>query len=260
MTIHIAMTWGEYTKGGFIGSSALHDWPHMSREGWSARHLEGAYQGGAGTAAAAGSALDALLTGSPARYVIKPEGMSFATKEGKAWRAENATDGQDIIDAETMAEIAAALRPARSAVETLAMIHGEPLYQLTLRGEIEGLSVQTRPDIAYPGYLLDLKYVNSGAFESFERQFLDGRYFLQAGLFRALSAAPVRVAFLLIESGTVYPRCKVLEVSSDVLEAASEAVRVRCSEIVAGKADGLVDAPEFALLELPEWAKMRIAG
>lgn len=260
MTAYIVMTWDEYTHGGFLGSSALHDWPHMSREGWSARHLEGAYQGGAGAAAAAGSALDALLTGSPARYVVKPEGMSFATKEGKAWKAENVTEGQDILDAETMAEIKAALRPARRAVETLAMIHGDPLYQLTLRGEIEGLSVQTRPDIAFPGYLLDLKYINSGSFEAFERQFLDGRYFLQAGLFRALSAAPVRVAFLLVESGTLYPRCKVLEVSGDVLEAASEAVRVRCSEIVAGKDEGLVDAPEFAVIELPEWAKKRVTA
>jgi len=54
------LPWNEYAALGFLGSSALSDWPEMSHEAWSAKYLEKAYEGGGTPAMVAGSALDVL--------------------------------------------------------------------------------------------------------------------------------------------------------------------------------------------------------
>ena len=259
----LALPWADYCAGGYLGSSALHSWGAMSLEGWSAENLEKAYSGGGSKWTAGGSALDAMLTGDPSgkRIAVKPEGMSFATKEGKAWKAENSD--AEIIDADQDAEIRASLPRAREAIEVFRRLHGaEPIYQATLRGEVSGVRIQTRPDIMVGPAVPDLKYVNSQSFASFDRQFIDSRYFLQAGLFYGLGreagiSRPL-VSFLLLESGTTHPRCRVADVSEKVLAAGWDRVRTICDEIAAQRERGFLDVVEFRPLELPAWAEARL--
>lgn len=261
----ISLPWADYCAGGYLGSSALHAWGSMSLEGWSAEHLEKAYSSTGSKYTAGGSALDALLTGDPSgkRIAVKPEGMSFTTKEGKAWKAENAD--AEIIDADQHAEIHAALPRAREAIEAFRRLHGaEPIYQATLRGEVEGVKIQTRPDVMVGPAVPDLKYVNSLAFGAFDRQFVDSRYFLQAGLFyglgREAGISDPQVSFLLVESGTKHPRVRVAEVQRNVLEAGWKRVLRICGEISEQKAKGFLDVVEFRPLELPAWAEARITA
>lgn len=261
--MHLSMPWEEYCAGGYLGSSALHSWGKMSLEGWSAEHLESAYSGSSSPYMAAGSALDALLTGDPSgkRLAVKPEGMSFATKDGKAWKAEH--DGCEIITAEQYAEIKAALPKARQAIEVFRRLHkAEPIYQATLRGEVDGVLVQTRPDIMVGPAVPDLKYVNSDAFDRFDRTFVGSRYFLQAGLFYGLGQeagiSDPLVSFLLVESGTVYPRCRVAEVPRNVLEAGWERVRTICREIAEQRERGFLDVVDFRPLSIPTWAEANL--
>lgn len=259
------MPWAEYISGGYMGSSALADWGHMSLEAWSAKHLEQAYQGGGSAAAAAGSALDCLLTGIEGeyqrKYVVKPEGMSFATKEGKLWKESFALPGVTILDSETAQEIAAAAVIARKAVSILSRLYGEHDCQVTLRGEDGEMRLQTRPDFAFAGHCVDLKYINSLNFEAFDRHFISGRYFLQAGLFYGLSQErPVRVSFLLVESGTLHPRCRVWEVPEHILVAGWAKCLEIAEAVEAQKSEGFFDVPSFGVLELPSWAEAKVAA
>lgn len=257
------LPWASYCEGEFLGSSALHSWGAMSLEGWSAEHLEKAYSSTGSKYTAGGSALDALLTGDPSgkRIAVKPEGMTFATKEGKAWKLENAD--AEIIDADQKAEIDAALPRAREAIEVFRRLHGaEPVYQATLRGEVSGVKIQTRPDIMVGPAVPDLKYINPQNFASFDRTFIDSRYYLQAGLFyglgREAGIADPLVSFLLLESGTTHPRCRVADVPRNVLSSAWDRVRTICDEIAGRREAGFVDVVEFRPLSLPAWAEARL--
>lgn len=269
----LSLPWADYCVGGYLGSSALHSWGSMSLEGWSAENLERSYANAGSRYTAGGSALDALLTGDPSgkRIVVKP--ATYTDDKGvekpwngnanvcKDWMAKNAD--AEIINADQHAEIHAALPRAREAIEAFRRLHGaDPIYQATLRGEAEGVKIQTRPDIMVGPAVPDLKYVNGQSFASFDRQFVDSRYFLQAGLFYGLGRdagiSDPQVSFLLVESGTRHPRVRVAEVQRNVLEAGWERVRRICGEISEQTAKGFIDVVEFRPLELPAWAESRL--
>lgn len=92
-------------------------------------------------------------------YVHKPDGMSFATKEGKAWKAEVA-DGRIILthaEWEQVLAIEAAFdsKPAcAEALDRACEIETSFVWQ----DEATGLSLKARPDfLCTDGYLYDLK-------------------------------------------------------------------------------------------------------
>lgn len=258
------LPWSEYAIPGWLGSSALHAFPGMSLEGFAAAYLETAYDdSGKAKASAAmtnGTELDKMLTAGAydrSAIEIKPSGMSFATKEGAAWRKERA--GKTIIKAGDVAALDAALPRVR---EALACFTEAPKFQVTLRGEIAGLQVQTRPDVVIGNRIPDLKYINSEAFDKFDRQFPSSRYVFQAGLAfglgRDAGIEDPRPSFLLAESGTVHPRIQVVEISEEdclwcwrkTVERVTEISDAINSEL------GMIDHVQFRTLNLPSWARI----
>ena len=269
------LPWEDYIKGGFLGSSALDAFPTLSREAWSAKYQEGGgYKDDSDSKAITlGSALDLLVTGDPedwdARYVERPAGTDLRTKDGKAWAASVA--GKTILTSEEVAQLKSAHKRAKASIRISESVihHGTAIYQTTFRGTIEGVSVQTRPDIWYgprdaAAALEDLKYVNSTNFDGFARQFVGGRYFLQAGLFsrlyREATGEKTKISFLLVESGTTSPRTNSITIPSDVVAAAEEAVASMCRRIAERREEqgGFVDRPEYSVLDLPGWARAQI--
>lgn len=261
------LPWSSYAVPGWLGSSALSDWREMSREAWAAKHMESAYQGGGTAAMVAGSALDCLLT-DPAsfegRFAVAPEGLDGRTKEGKAWKAENA--GKLALDAGTKAEIDATLSRVREAIAAMAPDGATASFQVTLRGAISGMQVQTRPDIMIGNHLPDLKYLNPQGFASFDRHFWGSRYMFQAGLFFGLARdaginSP-RVSFLLAESGSMTPRIEVVEIDESALLACWAKTVERVEEIRDAIASplGLTDCVKFRRIDLPVWALKEIEG
>jgi hypothetical protein len=271
------LPWDEYIQGGYLGSSALDSWGKVGLEAWSAENLEASYdKGKASKYMAAGSALDALLTGDAAgkRIAVKP--AAYTDDKGamkpwngnanacKAWVEENAD--AEIITSEQDAEIKASLPLAREALAVLKRVNGgEVLYQVTLRGELSGLKIQTRPDMMLGNSFPDLKYVNSKVFARFDHDFIDSRYFLQAGLAYGLGrdvlpGVEPSASFLLLESGTIHPRCRVVEIPRRVLQAGWDKACRIADEIAAVKASplGFVDAVQFSDLDLPAWAEARL--
>jgi hypothetical protein len=263
----LGMPWAEYIADGYIGSSALDAWGTMSLEAWSREYLEESYTGKATRWTSQGSYLDSIVPPTPEisgkRFAVKPDGMSFATKEGKAWRDEH--DGFEIIDAIQERNARAALPLVREALGIMEKIFKAPtIYQPTLRGELHGIRLQTRPDMMIGRNVPDLKYVNPKSFDGFDRSFVDSRYLLQAGLFfglmrEATGEAP-EVHFILAESETDLPRCEVVAVPGEVLEAGWARVQSIVSQIAEARDSslGFVSRVKFRELNLPAFARARI--
>lgn len=257
------LPWSEYAIPGWLGSSALHAFPGMSLEGFAAAYIETAYDdGGKAKASAAmtnGTELDKMLTAGVydrSSIAIKPNGMKFSTTEGIAWRAAQA--GKTIIKEDDSEALEATLPRIR---EALACFTEAPKFQVTLRGEIAGLQVQTRPDVVIGNRIPDLKYVNSEAFDKFDRQFPSSRYVFQAGLAfglgRDAGIDDPRPSFLLAESGTVHPRVQVVELSEEDCLWCWRKTVARVEEIAAAINSelGMTDSVIFRPLILPLWAK-----
>lgn len=82
-----------------------------------------------------------------ADHAVKPEGMSFATKEGKAWRAEAEGAGKTIISAAEWRAISSARDAiAEHPLARRAFEESDPEVTVTWRAE-NGLWLKARPDL-----------------------------------------------------------------------------------------------------------------
>lgn len=266
--ILVGEPWESYIKAPAYGSSALEAFGTISLERWAYEYAgEGRYSGAASKFAAGGGALDALVTANKSFadcFAVKPEGMTFATKEGKAWR--DLQGSKEIIDAKQEREILSALPRVKEAISVLS--DGRPIsYQVTLRGEIEGLEIQTRPDIWIDGDLLDvtdLKYVSDIA--GFVRGFVGSRYEIQAALAWDLieqtgrDMATVRLSYLLCESGTTLPQVIVYTLDPEDVRLMVRRLKARCRRILEAQNSplGLIDVVKFEQLVLPHWARKKL--
>lgn len=260
------LPWSEYAIPGWLGSSALHAFPGMSLEGFAAQHLETAYDdNGKAKASAAmtnGTELDRMLTSATydrSAIEVRTKAIDYRTKDGKAWRDERLNAGKTIIHEDDIKALDATLPRIR---EALACYPEAPKFQATLRGEIAGLQVQTRPDVVIGNRIPDLKYINSEAFDKFDRHFPSSRYVFQAGLAfglgRDAGIEDPRPSFLLAESGTVHPRIQVVEISEEdclwcwrkTVERVTEISNAINSEL------GMIDHVQFRTLNLPSWARI----
>lgn len=89
-------------------------------------------------------------------YAFKPEDMSFATKDGKAWRDAHA-DREILthLQAETVRGVAQAFAEKREASDSLIRAHIEASL---LWDDESGIALKGRPDwIGADGYIYDLK-------------------------------------------------------------------------------------------------------
>lgn len=261
--------WEAYTKAPAYGSSAVEAFGAMSLERWAYEFAgDGRYSGASSKFAAGGGALDALVTANKSFadcFYVKTENLAKMTNaEKEAWRAK--VGSREIIDAKQEKEILSALPRVREAISVLA--DGRPVsYQVTLRGEIEGLEVQTRPDIWIDGDLLDvtdLKYVSDIA--GFVRGFVGSRYEIQAALAWDLieqtgrDMTTVRLSYLLCESGTTLPQAIVYILDPADIELMVRRLKAKCRKIKAAQdsPQGLIDVVEFRQMVLPGWARKKL--
>lgn len=249
----------EYKRSGHHGSSALFDFGTMSRGDWKQKHIVAPYSSNVSKSRpiTSGSALDTLVTDPTefdAKWSKKPPAFS-----ADAW-------------AEELENIKAAGPMALEAIKILA---GDvtPLYQVTMRGEIEGVKVQDRPDvwIDIDGEIdiPDLKYTSKIEAEddeitAWERGFIGSREWYQTGLRFILSKQIISkdptIWNILVETGTVFPRTLSVKIPLMILEAAERDTIARCRQIKAAIDDpiGFTDSVKFRELRLPAWVMSKI--
>ncbi len=207
-----------------------------------------------------GSAIDCWLTEGEAtyrnRYAIKPEGMSFVTKEGKAWK-ESIGDCE-IITAEDHAIL----------LDAVAAVRGHPKWpeiekckaQQTIRRKSDGLGLglQSRPDFLNTdkGLYFDLKKCRD--LDLFSKQAVSLGYALQAGIAAWCLAGMgivLEETYLIAVEWERGARCRVYRVLDEALIAADSSMRAAAAEIAdrIKRNDWTDHPPESEILQLTDW-------
>lgn len=163
----------------------------------------------------------AILTPDLSRYHVKPEGLDFRTKDGKAWRDER----QDlpIVTHDEHASIVA-MRDAVHAhpIAKLLLNSGEPERSVFVR-DSQGTMRKLRPDIIpNSGNILpDLKTCESAHPDMFAKAIANYEYFAQAGYYlegMELAGRSFEVfAFIAVEKSPPYA-CAVYTLDSYAAE------------------------------------------
>lgn len=210
------------------------------------------------------------------RYAVRPEGIDLRTKEGKAWLAsigdkipayerdlikwyveEQTEMGARFLPLETYRHVVSCLEPIIDAFDR-AGIRSKEL--VTQRSYINGIysdqvTLQTRPDFVLDDHLIDLKTTSD--IGGWSRRFISYGYWIQAGLFSILHRTAwghrPRVSFLVVESNTIKPAVRWVNIEPDQLvrfenatillvQALDDALQVAARPLI-----------QFGSLELKPW-------
>lgn len=200
-----------------------------------------------------------------ARYVIKPDDMSFATREGKAWRA--AQVDREIIhlaDAEAAYRMRDAVRSMLEARALLDAPGGRAEVTLVATDPDTGLELLCRPDWILPdGLSANLKTARNIAPEQWRRQVAALRYDLSDALYRRVARlcglADPEHCFLVI--GSERPHLGyIAALSASAASAADQQLSLVLERIARCKRDG--NWPGYAdgviEIDLPAYATQSI--
>jgi len=184
---------------------------------------------------------------------IKPEGMSFASKEGKSWK--EAHDGRQIITMEDYCTISMMAKRMPDEVQK-ALSSGKS--EVTVRTMLNGLGVQCRTDHwNRPGRIVfDLKSI--GAIEDIEREIYKRGYHIQAKFYTRVIKAETNEdnAFVLIFAEKSWPfRWRIVELDPDYQDIADKAIDDALHGIVARTKSGDWSDPEslHLIASPPAW-------
>jgi hypothetical protein len=209
-----------------------------------------------------------------ARYVAKPEGMSFATKDGKTWRAEQEAAGLSIVEGEDARAIEALLGTLESCPTAQRLI-ADATAQVTVyhedavRGRWDIPGIQSRPDwlclegsaaSGWRPYALDLKTTRSLGDLCSGRAIVKYGYHRQAAMVRTcLEYEGVDVAdfrYLLLGAEKGFPhRWGVIEVPTQLIDVGQRWCEAQLDRLAEHYATGewpLVES-EVLVADVPAW-------
>jgi hypothetical protein len=209
-----------------------------------------------------------------ARYIAKPEGMSFATKDGKAWRAEQEAASLSIVEGEDARAIEALLGTLESC-PTAQRLMADATPQVTIyhedvvRGRWDIPGIQSRPDwlclegsaaSAWRPYAYDLKTTKSLADLCSGRAIVKYGYHRQAAMVRmCLDYEGVDVSgfrYLLLGAEKGFPhRWGVIEVPQQLIDVGQRWCEAQLDRLAEHYATGewpLVSS-EVLVADVPAW-------
>lgn len=140
-------------------------------------------------------------------YAVKPEGMSFATKEGKMWKLEH--EGTPIITQKESDMIGGILMSIRRHPKGSKLITGGLSEQSLFATDSQGTLRKARTDFLpeKTPVIVDLKTCEDARPNKFSRSLLDYRYHVQAAYYLDLCKliGEDRRAFILIAAEKTPP-------------------------------------------------------
>lgn len=123
------------------------------------------------------------------RIAVKPEGMSFATKEGKAWRADREAAGMLIVPHKDWETLKECIQSAAEHPFIRDSLQGA-MTEVSLFGKIGGawpLMRKARVDVVPTGnYLADFKTVDDASPEAMRKYLSERGYARQGAWYRRL--------------------------------------------------------------------------
>jgi len=115
-------------------------------------------------------------------YISKPEGMNFATKEGKEWKAQN--QGKEILAFEDWNAVLSIQDKFFSSKTLKSYLSGGSAEQSYFWNDPDtGLTCKCRPDYFDGKRVIDIKTAESGKPNAFQYAIRKYRYDCQAGFY-----------------------------------------------------------------------------
>lgn len=245
--------------------------------GYWIKHEQHAYSDDDTKAFLAGRAMeDALQRPAEyaAKYVAKPSGMSFATKEGKSWRSDQEAMGRAIVDGDDARAIEALIGTLECCPIAQTLI-ADSIPQATIyhddavRGRWDIPGIQSRPDwLCLEGsaasewrpFALDLKTTATLKKLESGRAICGYGYHRQAAMVRlALEYEGVDVSafrYLLLGAEKAFPyRWRVVEIPQALIDAGERWCVAQLDALAGHYATGewpLV-ASEITVADVPAW-------
>jgi len=233
---------------------------------WMGLYLQGQIHTERPDGALQGQAIDCYLTeGAEAfakQWAIKPDGLSLATKEGKAWKLDN--DGKEILSHRDNLILCDAVDAVRSCCMWTQI--EKSLAQHTIRRDQPalGIGLQARPDWidTTNGIIFDLKKTRD--LDQFGKQAINLGYHLQAALAGfCISGDGIATehSYLVAVEWSRGARCRVLEIPHEYLIAGHQEM-VRLAQEVADHihredwSDDVIDHPE--MLSAPSYLERKM--
>ncbi len=197
-----------------------------------------------------------LLAGT---HAVKPEGMNFTTKEGKAWRDAQTSPIISYSDSLVLEGIAKSVRENKLVKEWLS--NGNPEVSLFAQHPTLKLDLKGRTDwmLRDAPILLDLKTCEDAS--AFEREGAQRKYHLQDAYYRMLCALNdvdiERFIFVVVEKEPPYG-VRLVEYDSDALEVAravnEDNLRTLARCLESNQWPGYRETPEK--IALPKWSRI----
>lgn len=199
-----------------------------------------------------------------AEYAIKPEDMSFATKEGKQWRSENI--GKGIVTAAEWRMIVEMAGAMRAKPKTAALLTGAR-PEVTLAREENGVWLKSRPDAMNDKLqvAVNLKTCEDASEDAVRKSIesYGGSYYVSAALcvdmLKALTGDDWQYVFVFCEKTAPYESRRVV-LKPTVLEWGRmryrRALATFAECVKSGRWPGYDDATIEA--DLPPWAEKKL--
>lgn len=196
------------------------------------------------------------------QYAVKPDGMSFATKEGKAWRADH-QDRRIVTFKEFEKITGMAVGIASNPAAHSAFSEGEPEVTAIYQDPETKLWLKIRPDYLRPSLAINYKTTRNAAREPWMRDAWNLGYAVSAALcvdvLKALGQE-AHYAFVTQEKTPPY-LCAVRVLSDDFLQGGRMIYRRALQRfadcLAADKWPGFADGVET--ISLPPWADRILA-
>jgi hypothetical protein len=195
-------------------------------------------------------------------YAVKPDGMNFSTKDGKAWRDEQANAGKVVITSAQYQDLAGMCKSILANPRACELLRGESEKVITWNDPLTGIACKGRPDvITIDGDLVDLKSAKDIRPREFVRACLNLGYFISmAHYVRGLAAIgrPPRNVYLVAVEKTAPYDVAVYRLNDEWLALGDEACARAMSRILeCRKTDawpGIVTGEME--LDLPAWVEL----
>lgn len=185
-------------------------------------------------------------------YALKPEGMSFATKEGKAWRDAQTKPILADEKAQRIPLCADSLAKSRTVRKMLELC---PMRETPIICEFRGVEIKALLDMHSDALIADFKTAQDCTKRAFARKISDYHYDMQAAWYQAAHAAkygldePAPFYWLVVEMKQ--PFARAIYRASDALIESGLAKMERAIELYKEcQANGKWDLPEVELEEI----------
>lgn len=167
---------------------------------------------------------------------VRPEGLSFATKEGKAWREEHAH--KQIVSHDNYEKV---LKMTSRMPESVRKMLSDGLSEVTFRNVLAGIDAQCRADYWQQslGTCCDLKTIRD--VDDIDRSIFSRKYHVQARFYQQVIAAELgqMPQFRLIFAETSAPfRWRVVVLDADYEQMAADEISEALRGIAQCEKDG----------------------